>query len=561
MRSSIIAWTLTVAFSVVGLRGEETGDTGKLPDVETAIPDAVKALPAPAPHPFPGGIRMAVSSTSELAQQHVIQGLNHLHGGWEFEASRHFAVAMRTDPECLLAHWGMVMALLNPTPETGPARNAATDRLLDLIDRDKGTELERGYAYGLVKYFEEGPTGAAVAFRRVADRFPNEMQAGIFVALFNRGGYDAAGDATADQEASEKRLLALMEKHPDSTLPLNALLTVRAEAPDLSKSVELARRLCRMAPDYAPYFHLLGHCEWRCGNHGEAASAFGKAASFYQKWMRENKAGLADCPEWIRAETYRIVALISRGEFETGYAAARQIAGTPLPEGRPSSPGARFLLWDAKTLPARILLHRGFKGNAQEAANSLPKPDEIKPLHDHSLAYWWIDGLRFALETQRLLDAGNVDEARQVAEVLTMHGENMAKVQGAAANGGERSAWLRSFRALEVLASDLRGRIALAGPEDLRGAAFNWFSSAADRQHPSPLLLPPMLLTPMAARLGEYRLATGKPAEAIESYERALRAFPNDISALDGLARAYRAAGNPAKAGETEKLIGELKSH
>ena len=559
MRSRFIGALLAAGIAACRLMAEPAAPDAVIPDVEVAIPPPVKALPQPALHPFPNGIRMAVSTTSEGAQQHVLQGLNHLHGGWEFEASRHFAAALRADPDCLLAHWGMVMALLNPTPETGPARNAATDRLLALIDQGKGTELERGYAYGLVKYFEEGPTGAAIAFRRVSDRFPNEMQASVFTALFNRGGYDAAGDATADQETAEKRLLGLMEKHPDSPVPLNALLTIRAEGPDLSKSLNLARNLCRMAPDYAPYFHLLGHYEWRCGNHGEAAAAFGKAAGFYQKWMRENNAGIADCPEWIRAETYRIVALISRGEFETGYAAARQIAATPVPEDRPASPGARFLLWEAKTLPARVLLHRGFKGNAVEAANSLPKPDEVKPLHKHSLAYWWIDGLRIALETQRLLDAGKVDEARQVVEALTKHGEGMARIQSAAANGGERSAWLRSFRALEVLASDLRGKVAMGGPEDLRGAAFNWFSSAADRQLPSPLLLPPMLITPMAVRLGEYRLATGNPAEAIESYQRALKAFPNDISALEGLVRAYKAAGESAKAAETETLIGKLK--
>jgi tetratricopeptide (TPR) repeat protein len=561
MRMEMIAWVMALALASTVMRAEETAGAAEVPAVEAAIPEVVKALPAPAMQAFPNGIRMAVSSTSTEAQEHVLQGLNHLHGGWEFEASRHFAAALRADPDCLLAHWGMVMALLNPTPETGPARNAASDRLLSLIEAGKGTELERGYAYGLVKYFDEGPAGAATAFRRVAERFPNEMQASVFTALFNRGGYDAAGDPTADQDAAEKRLFALMEKHPDSTVPLNALLTVRAEAPDLSKSLELARNLCRMAPDYAPYFHLLGHYEWRCGHHGEAAAAFGKAAGFYQKWMRENKAGIADCPEWIRAETYRIVALVSRGEFETGYAAARQLAATPVPDGRPASPGARFLLWDAKTLPARVLLHRGFKGNAQEASASLPRPDEVKPLHRHSLAYWWIDGLRIALEAQRLLDVGKVDDARDAVAALTRHGEGMARIQGQASSGGERSAWLRSFRALEVLASDLRGKVAMAGPEDLRGTAFNWFSSAADRQLPSPLLLPPMILTPMAVRLGEFRLATGKPAEAVEAYQRALRTFPNDISALDGLARAHSAAGDSAKADETKALIGELKAH
>jgi tetratricopeptide (TPR) repeat protein len=539
---------------------EKSSAPEKIPDVEAAIPATVKALGEPAMTNFPAGVHMAVSSTSENAQAHVNQGMNHLHGGWEFEASRHFAAAMREDPECLLAHWGLLMCLLTPSPETDSARVAVTSRLLHLVDEGKGTELERGYAYGLIKYIEEGPNSAANAFRKVADKFPNEMQAAVFAALFRRSGYDDLGSATPDQEAAEQSLLALIEKNPQSPLPLNALLTIRAEGPDLSKSLPLARKLCQMVPDYPPYFHLLGHYEWRCGEHGRAASAFGRASSYFESWMKENKATVADCPEWVKAECYRIVALVSKGDFDTAYAASRQIAATPFPADRASSPGARFLLWDAKTLPARILLHRGLKGNAREAMDSLPKPDEMKKYHNSSLSYWWIDGLRFALEAQRLIDAGELDEAKEVSAALTQHGESMVKTQAAAVASLERSSWTRSFRALEVLASDLRGRIALVGPKSQIGSAYNWFSSAADRQHPAPMMLPPMLLTPMSIRIGDYYLAVNKPKEAEDAYERALIAFPNDMNALNGLKHAYEQGKLPAKAEETEKRIQELRA-
>ena len=343
-------------------------------------------------------------------------------------------------------------------------------------------------------------------------------------------------------------------------MPLNALLIIRAEAPDLVNSLDLARTLCQMAPDYAPFFHLLGHYEWRCGNHGAAATAFGRASTFFQRWMKENKAGIADCPEWAKAECYRIVSLVSKGDFDTAYAAARQVAATPLPADRPGSPGARFLLWDAKTLPARILIHRGLRGNASEAANSLPKPDEVKEFRKHTLAYWWIDGLRFALEAQRLIDANQYEEARNVVAALTQHGESMAATQTAAATGGERSPWLRSFRALEVLASDVRGRLAMAGPKAKRETAYNWFASAEDRQHPEPMLFPPMILTPMALRLGNFYLATAKPPEAISAFQRALAAFPNDMNSLVGLKRAYETAGKTVDATVIGKRIDDLRA-
>jgi tetratricopeptide (TPR) repeat protein len=531
-----------------------------LPEVEAAIPAPVKTLGEPAMTVFPGGIRMAVSASSEEAQTHVLQGLNHLHGGWEFEASRHFATALRKDPECLLAHWGMIMCLLNPTPETNDARMAASERMLALIEEGKGTELERGYAYGLLKYIQEGPVSAADAFRKVSDKFPNDMQAAVFAAIFSRGGFDESGDATPDQEHAEKELLALVDKYPQSLVPLNALLFIRAEAPDLTGSLWLARRLAQMMPDYPPFSHLSGHYEWRCGHHALASSAFGRAVTLYQNWMGEQKITIADCPEWAKAECCRIVALASRGDLETARAAARKLAASPLIDARPSSPGNRLLLWEAKTLPARLMLRERSKANPKEVAASLPKPAEIAKFRDHSLAHWWIDGLRLAIETRRLLNASDLNGARDVLVAFAGHIESMARSRNLASTGGELSFFNQSRRGLEMLASELRGELAMAGPAANRGIAYNWFSAAADRQHPSTLMLPPAVLTPMAARLGEYQLTAKQPAEATESYQRALRAFPDDMASLLGLKSAFEAAGKTLAAEETAKQIEALKS-
>jgi tetratricopeptide (TPR) repeat protein len=534
-------------------------ETVEIPSVAAAIPGPVKVLGEPEMLEFPGGIKMAVTAATEKAQAHVNQGINHLNGGWDFEASRHFAVAMQEDPECLLAHWGMVMCLLSPSPETGDARNAASERLLHLVDQGKGSELERGYAYGLIKYIESGPAGAADAFRKVSEKFPNDLQAGIFAALFGRSGYDVMGSPTPDQEAAEKALEAMISAHPESPLPLNALLTIRAEAPDLSGSLELARKLAAMSPQYPSFQHLLGHYEWRCGNHQRAASTFAHASSLYAAWMKQNNASIPDCPEWVRSECYRIVALASKGEFDTAYAAARQIAATPLDPARLSSPGTRVLLWEAKTLPARILLRRGLVGNANEALHSLPDPEKIKPTHKASLAYWWIDGLRFALEAKRLIDIKDLDGGRDAVAALTLHGENMTRTQTGAAALGERSQWTRAFRALEVLASELRGDLTMAGPKARIGTAYNWYASATDRQHPAVMMFPPMVLTPMAIHLGEYYLATSEPAKAVEAYQRALAAFPNDMHALLGLKKASGKAKLTELEETTAKQIEKLR--
>lgn len=201
-----------------------------LPGVEACIPEAVSKLRAPSVFPFHNGLVTAVTAATDLAQTHTVQGLNHLHGGWEFEASRHFAVAMKEDPRCLMAHWGMLLCIISPNPETDACRLAVSERMLQLVSDGEGTELERGYAYGIVKYMEEGPTAAAAAFRKVAEKYQGEVQAEIFAALFGRTGYDETGAITPEQEQAEQRIEKLIKADPDSALPVHAMLLIRAEA-------------------------------------------------------------------------------------------------------------------------------------------------------------------------------------------------------------------------------------------------------------------------------------------------------------------------------------------
>lgn len=532
---------------------------GELPAVELAIPAAVKSLAMPsAVEGVPAGARIAVSTPSETAQSHVNSGMAYLQAGWDFQASRHFAAAMTADPQCLLAHWGMALCLIDPGPENLAARDAALKRLLGLVESGAGTELERGYAYGLLRYIEAGPSAAADAYGKVSARFPNELQAAMLAALFGRGGFDPAGHPNPSQETSEKRLRTLMAKHPGNPVPQYALLFIRAEGAVGGESLAMARGLAIHWPDFAPYQHMLGHYEWRSGNHSRASEAFGRAASHYRKWMDTQGIAVADCPEWLKSRCYQIVAMHSMGETEAALAAASELAAIPLDPDRPASAGNRFLLWEVKTLPARLLISEG-NGKARKAAATLPKPEVLAPFRDHSLACLWIDGLRLLLEVRALLDEGETAAAREAQIALARHGELMARARQAAQAGGEISPWSSAFRSMEILTSELRGDIALAGQSDtIRASAFNWFSAAAERQSPASLQMPPAVLTPMAGRLGDFLMAEGKTAEAIDAYGRALALFPAHPGLLAALEIALRKDGRDDDADETSRRLKSL---
>lgn len=505
----------------------------EIPSVADCIPPWVSAAAKPSPFPFNNGLVIAIIAANETAQIHTLQGLNHLHAGWDFEAIRHFALAMEADPRCMMAHWGMIMGMLGTSPETDSYRLSASQRLLQLVSDGEGTELERGFAYCLIKYIEEGPKGAEIAFRKVSERFPQDIQSQIFAALFSRGGYDLMGKITAAQSEAEKRLLGLVERLPSNSIPLHAYLLVRAEAPDLKSSVEAARKLCELAPKYPPYLHLLGHYQWRSGEFDAAVSSFSLAESQYVEWMRSNKIAPADCPQWIRSKSYLAIATASAGNFKDASALAAEISKIPLDPKRPLSLGNRQILWDAQTLAARVILYRGGKTGPTEALVTLPTPDSREPYRKNSLSHWWTDGMRIALQAYRMINAGDMKSATDTVNALSFHGEAMAKQQSIASTRGEYAEWRRALLNLEMLTANLRGHLALAGPTTNQGSAFNWFRAAADRQRTSASMYPPFILTPMANDLGDYFISIKQPEKALEAYEEAIAKFPNEASTLE----------------------------
>ncbi len=510
----------------------------EIPSIAACIPPWVSAAEKPSLFPFYNGLVTAVMAKSEIAQIHTLQGLNHLHASWDFEATRHFAVAMQEDPRCLMAHWGMIMSMLATSPETDSYRLATTKRLLELVADGEGTELERGFAYCLIKYIDEGPKGAELAFRKVSEKFPNDVQSEIFTLLFSRGGYDQVGEITASQAEAEKSLLKLIELQPNNILPLHAYLLIKAEGSDLKSSIPLAKKLCQLAPIYPPYLHLLGHYQWRSGEFADAAASFSLAEKYYAEWMESNKISHVDCPQWIITKSYHAVATASAGNFKDAITAATEISKIPPDLNRPTAPGSRQILWDAQTLPARILLYRGEKTDPTEALLTLTKPQAGEAFRKHSLSHWWTDGLRIALQAHRMINAGEMKAAEDIINALGFHGEAMTKQKAIASAQGEFSEWRRALLHLEMLTANLRGRITQAGPVEGRGSAFNWFRAAADRQRTSSLMHPPLILSPMATDLGDYYLTLKKSDKALEAYQEAITKYPNEPMTLNRIQKA-----------------------
>jgi len=507
----------------------------KVPGVDKVIAQAVAKLPEPRLHEVSGGVRMAISGSSETVQQHVRQGLELVFAGWDFEAYRHFCAALKEDPECLMAHWGTAIALAQGDHEFNEQREAAIDRMAALGQEKLGSELERGYVFCLLLFFRDGAEVAAASFRKLSEQFPNDPLPAVMAAILGRSGYDAFGDPTPDQQRSENALRGWMSRRPANAVLEHAYLSIRAEAPSLKEDLQMARDLCRRVPTIPGFRHLLGHYEWRCGNFREAAASFGHAASAYDAWMRAEDLTPADCPGWVRAEVYRSVALASAGDFDSALASAASLGKVPFDPKRVAAPGSRWLMWEARTLGARLLLARGEKGDAKQGIDTLPKPGGPELQSEKSNARYYYQGLATVLEGRMALEKGDLERASELSGALTMHGTQMAGIREKVSANGELIHWRRALPALQAMAAELRGDIAMAGPKEGRGSAYNWFLAADDRQEIGSSMMPPPVLVPMRARVGDYLRDVGRPEDAEEAYREALDKWPGNQWSLRGL--------------------------
>ncbi|MEP4079915.1 tetratricopeptide repeat protein [Haloferula sp.] len=530
----------------------------KVPGVEAVISDRLAELPAPESPQVGKGVAMAVTTSDPAAQGDVLNGLVCLHGGWDFEAYRHFCEALKKDPACLMAHVGVLLSLLQSDLDLADEKSAALDRLIALVEEGVGSELEQRYAFGLVKLMRDGPGEAASAFNVMVSDFPNDPQAVLFKSLLGRGGYDDLGDATPDQVRAEEELRVVVTKHADVPYLLYGLLAIRAEAPTLKSDLPLARKLVRLAPEFPPYQHLLGHYEWRCGNHTEAHTAFAKAADLYFKWMESTGVDATRCPGWTKAECYRAVALASKGEYETALAVAEAVGRIEVTPEMAATEGGRLLLWEGKSLAVRILIRRSAAGDLERALKMLPPKKDAVGYGKKSLVVWSYQAYSSILIGRISLENEKVDDARAVAENLSEIGGRFVQTRDIAAATGERSPWLRSFKAMEVMASELRGLITMAGPADDIGSAFNWYRSAADRQKLATLMMPPAVLLPMEVRLGEYYMARHDWNRAIETMIGGQHRWPNDWELLHQLQIAFHKAGMKADAADVEKRLEKM---
>lgn len=572
-----------LCLGILRLSGETIPLVGPPVEARTVFPFSVEKVihPVVAKLPSPDfveeivSIPMAISSPSALASKHVLQGLAHIQAAWDFEAYRHFCEALKLDPDCLMAYWGIGLSLAAPNNEFTQQRQVAVLRMIELIDATRdvngrqlpiATKMEQDYALALAELFRlRGKAGEA--FKKLSETYPGNLQSQCLAIYLQRDGYDRFGPR-AKQALAIEQMEKLVEANPDNVAVLGFWVMLHGEAPEATTKLReqilpVVRKIARKVPDFPPYQHLLGHFEWRCGNHALAEAAFERATSLYAEHKETHGLSVHECDGWIRSQLYLATAMQSRGKFDEAMSIAVQLSELEVDSARLGSKGASLMIWEAKTLPARLYVARGNEGDFTRAISSLPGKNDsfLEKIKERSLSVFYLECLMQYLECRQALEKGESDIAQQKALALSGIQQRMERLKTQAVKSASISEYVRALAGVKVYAAEVRGLVALAqaSSSSQRQIARSWFKTAVDKQQRPALLMPPVVLSPMELRLAQYYLAAEDSAKAVESYQSAIRRRPNDLQALMGYRDSLKTSGREKEAAQVDAVISAVK--
>jgi tetratricopeptide (TPR) repeat protein len=455
-------------------------------------------------------------SCNEVAQRRFDRGMRYQHSFWYVNAKEVFEEAIKADPTCAMAHWGIALTLMdnphNPIPR--PNLSPGLAAIAKAKEIGAATERERDYIEALtVMYvdYEKSPHAQRMrawrdAQAKVAAKYPDDDEAQIAYAITLNTSADL-NDKTYAQQTKGASILepisVRLPQHPGVTHYLIHLYDYPATA---QKGLDAANRYAKIAPAAPHAQHMPSHIYTRVGYWKESIAS--NAASV--KAARAEKS----VGNYLHAQDYMVYAHLQLGQDQQ----ARAVIDDMLKETdfKATVAAADYAL---AASPARYATDRGdWEGAAQLT---------VRP-----------SGLNYAMAITHF--------ARALGAARSGKPENAkADIQKLA----ELSDKLRDSKDgywSEIV--DIQRQVAVAWMLHAEGKydeALKAMSAAADAEDRTEKhALTPGPLAPSRELYGFMLLDRGKAKEALAAFEATKAKEPNRFQGYAGAAKAADALGD-----------------
>ena len=488
-----------------------------------------------------GQVHFATSCASSV-QQEFDHGVALLHSFWFSAAIESFNTVLKTDPRCVMAHWGIAMSWWgNPfagfrSPQALAAGLAATDAAKA---SGAGTDREKAYVGAVDLLFRGAPTvdqrTRTVAYERameaLAAKYSDDVEARIFYAL----ALDQTALPTDKTYANQLKAAGILEaefkrqpEHPGLAHYIIHSFDVPALAP---RALDAARRYGKIAPDAAHALHMPSHTFTRVGAWDESIAAnLASAAAARKDGATAEELHALDYQTYAYLQTAQDAAAKRTLDAIVGLRPKMQTMGA----GNAAPPPAGYYALAA--IPARYALERD--AWAEAAA-----------LQIHETPFAYADAVTHFARALGAARTGKAAAARADIVRLIALRDTLRK-----ANDG--------YWADQV---DIQQRTATAWTTLAEGRSDEALTlmreAAAMEDATEKAAVTPGPIKPARELLGEMLLQLKRPVEALAEFEATMSKEPNRFRAIYGAARAAEAAGERQKASALDARVVEISKN
>src|SRR5579883_3043866 len=223
------------------------------------------------------------TSCNEVAQRRFDRAMRYQHSFWYAESKEIYEEAIKADPDCAIAYWGIALSLLSNPHGAIPAPNLPLG--LAAIEKAKAigarSERERDYIDALsVMYvdYDKIPQQARVQsylkkMEALAAKYPDDDEAQIFYAITLNVAASPADKTYANQLKGAAILEPIWQRQPQHPGVAHYLIHLYDYPPIAARGLPAALRYAKIAPNAPHAQHMPSHIFTRVGYWKESIAA------------------------------------------------------------------------------------------------------------------------------------------------------------------------------------------------------------------------------------------------------------------------------------------------
>lgn len=470
---------------------------------------------------------------SKQAQVEFNRAVAFLHHMTYPQAREAFQRVATTDPQCVMAYWGIAMTLFQPLWPTRP-RPEALQRGWKAVQKAKAlqpaTEREQLFVAAAEAFFLEPASSDywlrirrwEQAMEKVYVSFPDDPEAAAFYALAHLATAPSDTISRAHSDRAAEILLRVYERNPDHPGAMHYLVHANDVPGRERESLEITRKYEAVAPRNPHALHMPTHIYTRLGDWNAVVRGNLRAAEAALEYPAGDHGEFV-WDEFPHAIEYLVYAYLQKGSDDSAAAQLKRLHATARLE-----PTFKTAFHLAST-QARYALER----NAwNEAALLVPRAPATLDWD----RFTWPEAIVQFAHGVGAAHLGKINEARAA-------GERLEELEAVTRKAGE-DLFARNIRVLR-----LELNAWLAHVEGQRESSVALMREAVELEASTPKhAVTPGPTLPAHEQLGDLLMEQKQPAEAIAFYKRSIELYPRRFNGLLGAARAARSLGDESLA-------------